>query len=1063
MRRTIHKWGAALLAVCLLLMYIPTFALAAESSTITLRTAEDLIAFSQNCSLDTWSQGKTVVLAGDIDLTGCDFSPIPTFGGTFDGQGYKITGLSLTGSGSVQGLFRYIQKGGTVRNLTVSGTIAPSGSKHSVGGIAGSNQGTIASCTFQGTVRGSTNVGGIVGVNEGTGRLIDCSVSGNVSGEHYIGGAVGQNLGSVVRCRSSAAINTTEVKSTVDLESLDLTQLNSTENVPTSTDIGGIAGFSAGVLQSCQNEGTVGYPHVGYNVGGIAGRQSGYMDGCVNTGAVYGRKDVGGVAGQLEPDLLVKYDEDALARLWRETDTLQSLMDQALTHAGDSADALSASLSDLTEQAGTVKDRVGDLSDAVTDWANGNIDVINDLSARISWALDQMEPALDSAQDAMDSLADSLDDLESALKSGELAADLGEDAAAKLKQAASEARSAFSQTQEALAAVRTGTKQLLAALHQGDEAAMTEALKTLAGAIATFESAVDQLRQAAQTVQGALADLAGAGSHGQSLLQKLRSAADVLSDSALSLADMADQMGDVVHDLAQRPAISFTPLDSSLTARGDDLQDALSGLLDQADGLNHTLSASSDTILSDLQAINRQLGVIVDVLQDAVDSYQDDAEQGIEGRFEDISDQAAEDLTTGVISSCRNEGTVEGDINVAGVAGSMAVEYDFDPEDDLTKVGERSLNFRYQARAVIRQCVNQGAVTSKKDCAGGIAGRMDLGSISGCESYGPVSSTDGDYVGGIAGASYAVVRSSWSKCRLSGGDYIGGITGYGTTVLDCRALVLVDAGTEYLGAVAGDMDPDGTLEGNRFVQQDLAGVDGISYAGKAEPVAFSDLEAAGGMPQDFARFTLTFVADGETVAEIPFSYGDSLDSLPEIPAKAGCSARWPALDWSFLTFSQTLEAEYTPYASALSDGSALPQVLVDGSFSSDSSVRVQAEDGSWSDRHGQTHSGTIYTVTVTDPALENPAYTIHYRLENPDRSYTLWVQTAEGWQTQDYELDGSYLLLPSDGSDGGEMTFCVLPSHGWLLWAAVAAAVLALAGTGAFFMRQKRRRQRQKV
>lgn len=1058
MRRTIHKWGAALLAVCLL-VYTAIPALAAEDGTITLRTAEELMEFSSSCSLDTWSQGKTVVLAGDIDLTGCDFSPIPTFGGTFDGQGHKITGLSLTNDGSVQGLFRYIQAGGTVQNLTVEGTVAPGGSKGSVGGIAGSNRGLITGCTFQGTVRGGSNVGGIVGVNEGTGRLIDCSVSGNVSGEHYAGGVVGQNLGSIVRCRSSANVNTTEVKAAVDLEALDLTQLNSTENVPTSTDIGGIAGFSAGVLQSCQNEGTVGYPHVGYNVGGIAGRQSGYIDGCVNTGTVYGRKDVGGVAGQLEPDLLVKYDEDVLARLWRETDTLQSLMDQALTHAGNTANAVSDSLSALTDQAGTVKDRVGDLSDAVTDWANGNIDVINDLSARVSWALDQLEPALDSAQDAMEAMEDSLDDLESALKSGELATDLGEDAAAKLKQAASETRSAFSQTREALTAVRTGTKQLLTALQQGDEAAMAEALSTLTGAIATFESAVDQLRQAAQSVQEALDILADAGSHGQSLLQKLRSAADVLSDSAGSLADMADQMGDVVHDLAQRPAISFTPLDSSLTARGDDLQDALSGLLDQADGLNNTLSTSSDTILADLQAINRQLGVIVDVLQDAVDSYHEDAEQGIEDHFEDISDQASEDRTTGVISSCRNEGTVEGDINVAGIAGSMAVEYDFDPEDDLTRVGERSLDFRYQARAVIRQCVNQGTVTSKKDCAGGITGRMDLGSISGCESYGPVSSTDGDYVGGIAGASYAVVRDSWSKCRLSGGDYIGGIAGYGTSIQNCRALVLVDAGAEYLGAVAGDIDPDGTLADNLFVQQDLAGVDGISYAGKAEPVAFSDLEAAGGMPAGFAQFTLTFVADGETVAEIPFSYGGSLDSLPEIPAKAGCSAKWPDLDWSFLTFSQTLEAEYTPYASSLSDGSALPQVLVDGSFSADAAIDVKAADGEWTDQHGSSHSGTIYTVTVTDPVLETPTYTIHYRLDDPGRNYTLWVQTEDGWQTQDYELDGSYLLL---SSDDGEIAFCVLPSSTWLLWVAV-GVLLVLAGAGAFLIRRKRRRQHQKV
>ena len=62
------------------------------------------------------------------------------------------------------------------------------------------------------------------------------------------------------------------VEGEADLEDLDSRPLNSTENLPACTDIGGITGFSTGVLQSCKNTGPVGYEHVGYNVGGIAGR-----------------------------------------------------------------------------------------------------------------------------------------------------------------------------------------------------------------------------------------------------------------------------------------------------------------------------------------------------------------------------------------------------------------------------------------------------------------------------------------------------------------------------------------------------------------------------------------------------------------------------------------------------------------------------------------------------------------------------------------------------------------------------------------------------------------------
>ena len=101
----------------------------------------------------------------DIDLSDSGFAPIPTFGGYFDGGGYTIVGLNITNSGSQQGLFRYVQSGGTVENLHVLGNITPSGSKSTIGGIVGDNSGVINNCSFDGTVSGSYAVGGIVGIN----------------------------------------------------------------------------------------------------------------------------------------------------------------------------------------------------------------------------------------------------------------------------------------------------------------------------------------------------------------------------------------------------------------------------------------------------------------------------------------------------------------------------------------------------------------------------------------------------------------------------------------------------------------------------------------------------------------------------------------------------------------------------------------------------------------------------------------------------------------------------------------------------------------------------------
>ena len=82
--KRIQKWSALLMAVTLLFTLAAPAALATES-TVTIKTAEDLAELSRNCTLDTWSQGKTVILENDLDLHGVDFTPIPTFSGTFPG------------------------------------------------------------------------------------------------------------------------------------------------------------------------------------------------------------------------------------------------------------------------------------------------------------------------------------------------------------------------------------------------------------------------------------------------------------------------------------------------------------------------------------------------------------------------------------------------------------------------------------------------------------------------------------------------------------------------------------------------------------------------------------------------------------------------------------------------------------------------------------------------------------------------------------------------------------------------------------------------------------------
>lgn len=1132
--KRIHNRLVILLIFALLLSLAAP--VGAAGSRITIRTPEDLVELSRRCSLDSWSRGKTVVLSADLDLSDVEFSSIPTFGGTFDGQGYTISGLTITGSGNVRGLFRYLQSGGVVQNVSLEVTIEPTDLQDSLGGLVGNNRGSVRNCTVTGSIQGETNIGGIIGVNESSGKIINSTFSGSVTGEHYVGGIAGQNLGSILQCVNQGKINTVAVEGEADLEDLDSRPLNSTENLPACTDIGGITGFSTGVLQSCKNTGPVGYEHVGYNVGGIAGRQSGYLNGCTNQGVILGRKDVGGIAGQLEPEIFLRYGEDLLNQLWSELGTLGDQVDHLLSDLNSTNTSTTAQLQMLSSHAGTAQDAAGELMDAAKDWANGNLSTVNDLSARISWSLQQLEPILETLRPLPEELTDAVDALEEGLDQAEQAGDLASDAGQSLRTALQEALRAADHMNEGLEHIRASQDALKSALGDHNEIKLaleqmakgigqlgdgtvafseamehlrdgwaalpdvssidaflqafedlstagtstanglkniqkafirlkdtitangdpTEALKTalqeLEKAAASFQSGADQLQTAGKHLLSALDTLEDAGIYLDGVVDAFRDAGDAFNNAFSRLGEGADAFHEMVKTLAEEPSIQFTPIGSDMTARGDALDAALSDLLGSADDLGDLLSQSSDTILGDLSAVSQQLQSITDLLRQETSLKK----SGEGDRIEDISDQVdGRSQRTGCLSDARNEGVVKGDVNVAGIAGSMAIEYDFDPEDDLVEVGDRSLDVRYQTKAVVLSCINLGEVTGKKDDAGGIVGRMDLGQVSHCENYGSVSSADGSYVGGIAGASWGSIRDSWARCTLSGDHYVGGIAGYGSTLKNCHTLITLQEGSAYVGTVAGSVDPEGTVTGNTFTQEALGAIDGISYAGQAEPVTFGALCAAGA-PETFAQLELTFRADGKEVAVVPFQYGKGIARLPEIPAKKGYSAAWPDLDYSHLTASQTLEAIYTPYTSSLTDGGDLPDILVDGSFSAQAKVSHTTKETAWTDSKGESHQGTAYTVTVKDPVLDAVSYTVHCRLPEANGRYAVWVQTGENWQRQDSEKDGSYLLFPSTEET---ITFCLVEEGNPLVKYLLTFTVLA---AGLFILFWRRRMQKKK-
>ena len=160
--------------------------------------------------------GKTdinITLDKNIDLTGKDWTPIGTsfdnsYTGTFDGGGHTITGLTVTTNDQFVGLFGYLDKAGTVKNVVMEGIQITSNHvlmSGNTGGVVGYSWGTIENCSVSGSVSGTNCVGGVVG-SQKAGSIIGCSSSAIVKGTRYVGGVAGEKWGTMTACYATGNV-----------------------------------------------------------------------------------------------------------------------------------------------------------------------------------------------------------------------------------------------------------------------------------------------------------------------------------------------------------------------------------------------------------------------------------------------------------------------------------------------------------------------------------------------------------------------------------------------------------------------------------------------------------------------------------------------------------------------------------------------------------------------------------------------------------------------------------------------------------------------------------------
>lgn len=475
------------------------------------------------------------------------------------------------------------------------------------------------------------------------------------------------------------------------------------------------------------------------------------------------------------------------------------------------------------------------------------------------------------------------------------------------------------------------------------------------------------------------------------------------------------------------------------------LTSSMTDVFDTMDALANSSSDSSNALRDDFTNIDNQLRDFGYLAVDFADSIVNPSDM-----YQDVSDNDNDSLKEGKIISCTNNGYISGDISVGGIAGTIAVENNLDPEDEFTIVGQTSTNGTYKIKAVINKCINNGTVNILRNNAGGIVGQQDLGLIKNCINYGLLDCSDGEYVGGIAGLSIATIKNSYSKCFVKGNNYVGGIAGSGTKLNNNGSLAQIVESTTNVGSILGNYGnvADELVENasdiyNNWYVYELPAIDGISYANKAYQITTEEMLAKD-IDEELKKVNVYFYVDDELVYKYSMNYGDSmpLDKVPTPDEKEADYGLWQDFDENNLNNVEKdllFIAEYNNiYPSISSDEDPMAYVVADGSFSKTDTLILEDTDDKPSAAATYKTVKPVFTLSEYSSITDLRLYAYGYS------NYDVYEYCDEKWQKVDYTIDGSYAVVEYNPNSTEYSIVKESQLTVYIEYAAIASAVLIL-------------------
>lgn len=993
-----------------------------EEETIYIDKAEDLYELSRNAAEEVFTKDKTVVFRADIVVNPYEFAPIPVFCGRIEGNSYTVRGIEIRTEASNTGFIRVLEEGAQIEGLNIEAKILPEGGRSTVGGIVGTNRGSIVSCSFLGEAAGDKDIGGIAAVNEEGASIRGCVNYAQITGNCRVGGIAGLNQGEIIESENRGMVNVklgeieTGVQDTdiyrFDPRILAIDQFN-TDGVNQVLDlklrdVGGICGMSYGRLEGCSNYAKIGYQDTGNYIGGICGRQNGVIRDCSNHAEVRGKRSVGGIAGQFEPYLVVEYDRDTLDQLDFEMDEISDLQKELKYGFRDSIDR-----------------------------AADHAQRIRELNRELEGIVDLYKEDRRGRRDAF--IAD-FDERSSALQE---------------------------------------------AIEEVDLRLLSEESKGIVNDMRNEVIDLGLLRNKLSSMEIYGSDKRKLLLEYIALLKEMKNTSAALASDAKSIfiegtKDAEEGAEDFRNDI-DRIEKEAAGLDESIERYRD-------GLLEDMDRLDEEIGAKSDQISYEIDVLNADLregrrknadsaddlGRQINRMRDTLDEGQgrirekgEEFERGELIRFNDVSELDLPGVEKGIIEDSSNYGRIFAHAKAGGIAGAIGINIEYSGEE-IEKEEERSLNIRRNARALIRNSANYEDIDAKEEYAGGIVGKSSVGLLDGNENYGDIYMEEGSYAGGIAGKSMGKIRNSKVMSYIEAKSHAGGIAGFAKELENNKAMASLNPRKgEYLGSIAGELDPEGYALDNLYVKKGMGAIDGITYEGEAVGVEYEEFLSREDVPDRFRSITLSFIADGETIRSVEVEYrGDlSPDQIPEVPQKQGYYAQWEETQYHGIEHNKKIYALYLPMVQTIaSSDEALPLLLMEGSFRPKERLRVE-ETKKRPDMQGfRVLAAYSYKLTQEEQGAkemeadaETGAVILRVLTKNLGEGIEIGVLDENAsLRTIESEQDGLYRVFEA----GREGEFFVLQKKKIpYLYPALAGLVLA-AALGAYLRKKKHRKNR---